>query len=74
MQQFVWEEPGFIYFGLAKDLMFIQNSKVSMDGTFDDSNALKVKKKKQWEQLYIITKLNRNEKCDRVFLRQLDSA
>ena len=67
VQQFVWEEEGFIYFGLAKDLMLIQNSKVSMDGTFDDSNALKVKKKKTWEQLYIITKLNRNEKCDRTF-------
>ena len=66
-QKFIWEHEQFIYFGLSKDLMLIQNSKVSFDGTFDDSNMLKVKKKKQWEQLYIITKLNKNEKGDRTF-------
>ena len=66
-QKFVWEHPQFIYFGLVKDLMLIQNSRVSFDGTFDDSNGLKVKQKKIWEQLYIITKLNKNEKGEKAF-------
>ena len=66
-EQFVWEEENFIYFGLARDLMLIHGCTVSMDGTFDDSSALKVKKKKIWSQLYIITKLHTNDKGDRNF-------
>ena len=66
-ERFIWEEKNFIYYGLAKDLMLIHNQTASLDGTFDDVNALKVKKKKVWSQLYIITKLNKNDKGDRTF-------
>ena len=66
-EKFVWEEPTFIYFGLSSDLMHIHRSTVSCDGTFDDANALKIKRKKVWEQMYILTKLNRNDEGDRTF-------
>ena len=47
--------------------MLIHRSTVSCDGTFDDANALKIGKKKQWEQMYILTKLNRSDEGDRTF-------
>ena len=75
-RKFIWIATWGIYFGLVEDLQWVSKdtndpnmNTVSWDGTFRDANSSKKKGKKQWGQLYIITRLIEHDSGNRKFVR-----